>query len=357
MTNSIAEAGWYPDPLDVNRRRYWAGSAWTDRTESMASPTATGFPPPQGTPLLVEPPIQQSGSSVTDPPTGHRAPSGRADSKRPLLIAAIGAVALALVVAGGWALTRHSSSDWVASSSLVPAQLEPTQVPESPSSAKLTRSGSALLLTWDAPSASSTAPVDSYVIRVSSGLVVTLNRTARSYTLPRLAPGSAVLVSLSAVNRHGASTPVSMRATVPAVVTPTPKPSIPTPKPTPKPVPRPSVAPSPTPPPPAKPKPAPSTPKVRAGQGCSSVGLTTTSSGNGYTCEKQGGATVWVLRSTPSVTADDINYLKSVVGRVLEDIATTDCRVKDGIAVASSLGLLSDSFARLTDLAPVPPGS
>jgi Protein of unknown function (DUF2510) len=31
-------AGWYPDPADHGRRRYWSGTAWTEHTQGGPSP-------------------------------------------------------------------------------------------------------------------------------------------------------------------------------------------------------------------------------------------------------------------------------------------------------------------------------
>ena len=36
-------AGWYPDPQDAGRQRYWDGDAWTEHTAD-ASPQASGQP-------------------------------------------------------------------------------------------------------------------------------------------------------------------------------------------------------------------------------------------------------------------------------------------------------------------------
>ncbi len=37
-------AGWYPDPQDANRQRYWDGTAWTEHTAD-ATPQATATGP------------------------------------------------------------------------------------------------------------------------------------------------------------------------------------------------------------------------------------------------------------------------------------------------------------------------
>ncbi len=38
-------AGWYPDPQDANRQRYWDGTAWTEHTADATPQAAAGGPP------------------------------------------------------------------------------------------------------------------------------------------------------------------------------------------------------------------------------------------------------------------------------------------------------------------------
>lgn len=45
MTQGSTPAGWYPDPQDPARERYWDGSAWSEATQ----PAANTAPPPPPT--------------------------------------------------------------------------------------------------------------------------------------------------------------------------------------------------------------------------------------------------------------------------------------------------------------------
>lgn len=53
-------AGWYPDPQDSNRQRYWDGTAWTEHTAD-GSPQAAGFAGGQ--------PTAATASTASDPDT------------------------------------------------------------------------------------------------------------------------------------------------------------------------------------------------------------------------------------------------------------------------------------------------
>lgn len=78
-------AGWYPDPRDASRRRYWDGERWSELT-------ATGDATP-------------SAGNAAD--AGSPGPQGPGDRRRLLLIAA--AVAVVLVLgAAGWAVLGGS---------------------------------------------------------------------------------------------------------------------------------------------------------------------------------------------------------------------------------------------------------
>lgn len=41
-------AGWYPDPQDANRQRYWDGNAWTEHTADATPQAAAGGTPTTG---------------------------------------------------------------------------------------------------------------------------------------------------------------------------------------------------------------------------------------------------------------------------------------------------------------------
>jgi hypothetical protein len=38
MTSPLPPAGWYPDPVDSGRQRYWDGTQWTDQNSPAAAP-------------------------------------------------------------------------------------------------------------------------------------------------------------------------------------------------------------------------------------------------------------------------------------------------------------------------------
>lgn len=46
-TGPTANAGWYPDPNDLARIRYWNGASWTEHTLEAPPQQATTWPPPQ----------------------------------------------------------------------------------------------------------------------------------------------------------------------------------------------------------------------------------------------------------------------------------------------------------------------
>ena len=50
MSESPPQAGWYPDPSDASRRRYWDGHTWgpAEPYRSPASTTATGSAAEEG---------------------------------------------------------------------------------------------------------------------------------------------------------------------------------------------------------------------------------------------------------------------------------------------------------------------
>lgn len=46
---TLPAAGWYPDPADPSRVRWWDGAAWSDQTAAFAPPAATFAAPPPAT--------------------------------------------------------------------------------------------------------------------------------------------------------------------------------------------------------------------------------------------------------------------------------------------------------------------
>lgn len=56
---STPVAGWYPDPTDPNRTRWWDGSAWTEQTQQRPAPQSLSLlPPPSGAPADATPGVK-----------------------------------------------------------------------------------------------------------------------------------------------------------------------------------------------------------------------------------------------------------------------------------------------------------
>jgi hypothetical protein len=55
MSGQSTPAGWYPDPQDPGRQRYWDGAGWSEATQPAAPATpgygAPGYGSPYGTPV------------------------------------------------------------------------------------------------------------------------------------------------------------------------------------------------------------------------------------------------------------------------------------------------------------------
>ena len=66
-------AGWYPDPQDPSRQRYWDGAAWSEATQPF--PTAPPPPPtaPYGQPVGYGQPMGYGFGAVGPPPSNHLA--------------------------------------------------------------------------------------------------------------------------------------------------------------------------------------------------------------------------------------------------------------------------------------------
>ena len=94
---------------------------------------------------------------------------------------------------------------------------------------------------------------------------------------------------------------------------------------------------------------------IRPGQRCTSIGKTQTVSRVVYKCEKWGPSKVWVLRQAPGYPAFEISYIRTLANRVVRDVATTDCRARDGIGVSGSLQLLANDFDNIANNSLVPP--
>ncbi|CAN5619240.1 hypothetical protein BH10ACT11_BH10ACT11_16940 [soil metagenome] len=99
-------AGWYEDPYDAAKIRYWSGSVWTDAAQPL--PPA---PPAVATPAATAPPDASSPAAAFIPPE-LRAPAD--DPQRAKIVTAVAVAAVVLVVAIGGAfllLNNRSGSD------------------------------------------------------------------------------------------------------------------------------------------------------------------------------------------------------------------------------------------------------
>jgi hypothetical protein len=95
-------AGWYPDPTDRSRQRYWDGHAWRD----------------QAAPTQVQPTRSSSGATRQQQT---RAMIQRSRHRRPKPLWVLGAMVLVLVVGGGaWLVLRGSGTSKTKSTAVSP---------------------------------------------------------------------------------------------------------------------------------------------------------------------------------------------------------------------------------------------
>jgi hypothetical protein len=100
-----AVPGWYPDPEDPARARWFDGSTWTEHVQPLTS----------GGTVLSDPPGPTDPGSMGPPPTGHTPQSGPRTSKRlPVaVLVAVPVAALVTVAAGLFMLLRLNSVEEV----------------------------------------------------------------------------------------------------------------------------------------------------------------------------------------------------------------------------------------------------
>lgn len=95
----------------------------------------------------------------------------------------------------------------------------------------------------------------------------------------------------------------------------------------------------------------------RAGDACARTGARLVTDGVRYRCQVWDGRRRWVVMATRRLPAFEIKYIKTVARWVLEETATVDCRMKDGIGVSTRMDMLGDDYDRLADNAALPPGA
>jgi hypothetical protein len=95
----------------------------------------------------------------------------------------------------------------------------------------------------------------------------------------------------------------------------------------------------------------------RAGDSCPRTGARLLASGVTYACQIWTGRNRWVVIATGRLPAFEIKYIKTVTRRVLDDTATVDCRMYDGIGVSTRMDMLGDDYDNLAHEAGLPPGA
>ncbi len=97
-------AGWYPDPSDTSRRRYWGGRGWTDRTEA-----ASGDLPAPPDPATRQGGGPEGSAAPPREATG-RTENGRARTRTAVFVSAVVLLAAGLGV-GGYFLGRSTGEN------------------------------------------------------------------------------------------------------------------------------------------------------------------------------------------------------------------------------------------------------
>lgn len=94
-------AGWYPVPTHPNSERYWDGEKWTDQTRSMDS-KSTSTDRPVVASSLTDRPVPSAGLPAIPPATGMGCCG-------PILLAALGIVAVIIVISFITAIAQSQS--------------------------------------------------------------------------------------------------------------------------------------------------------------------------------------------------------------------------------------------------------
>lgn len=184
--------------------------------------------------------------------------------------------------------------------------------PSPPTNLRADLEGSLVHLGWDAPS-EGPRPAH-YLVWVGSREPVEVAAAARTLDVADLAVGTSHLVQVASVDGSGRSDTAEIQVSVPRPAPPATVTTATAPEPAPQPA----------------PQPAPAAPPAALRPDTAGAGAVADTFDEEWAAAK----------------AED----------VVEDVASVDERLQDGIMVGSALGLLSDSFRRLAD-AGVPPGA
>lgn len=115
------ESGWYKDPSDGLRLRFWDGTVWTSQTRPLSPPESTSSTPSHSSPM----PGSASRQMMSET-------SRQANSHIPVLLASL-AVVVSLAALGTSALALHRARGTGTASSINPT-VSPTTAPASRSS-------------------------------------------------------------------------------------------------------------------------------------------------------------------------------------------------------------------------------
>lgn len=159
--SGTVEPGWYPDPRDASRDRWWDGSGWTDQTRAalradpgveqtvrrpveVAQPRPSALPPPTGPPIVLPPVAGPPVPGPAAPPPGPAAPpQGTRRSGVPLPVV-VGVVAVVVLLAavvvlavgrsgGGDTATAGDGTTTIPTSTSTTATTTPPTTPTTPS--------------------------------------------------------------------------------------------------------------------------------------------------------------------------------------------------------------------------------